>query len=67
MATGQSVSVLRDTTRCERYCPRNGNPHWRNQPVSSFHDLEMQSIQGQPVPFSDYQGKVCLIVNLASA
>ena len=35
--------------------------------MSTFHDLEMQSIQGQPVSFSDYEGQVCLIVNVASA
>ena len=34
--------------------------------MSSFHDLEMTSISGESVPFSSFEGKVCLIVNVAS-
>ena len=34
--------------------------------VSQFHSFEMDSITGEPVKFSDYEGKVCLVVNLAS-
>ena len=32
----------------------------------SLHDFEMASITGEPVSLSQYQGQVCLIVNLAS-
>lgn len=34
--------------------------------MAGFYDFEMQSIAGQPVPLSDFRGKVCLIVNVAS-
>jgi hypothetical protein len=34
--------------------------------MSRFHDLTMESITGEPVSFSDFQGKRCLIVNVAS-
>jgi len=34
--------------------------------MASFHDFEMQSITGESVALSDYSGKVCLVVNLAS-
>jgi glutathione peroxidase-family protein len=33
----------------------------------TFHDFEMDSITGQPVRLSDYAGRVCLVVNVASA
>jgi glutathione peroxidase len=33
---------------------------------NSFHDFEMSSITGEPARLSDYRGKVCLIVNVAS-
>jgi glutathione peroxidase-family protein len=35
--------------------------------MSTFHDLVMDSITGEPVAFSDYAGKLCLVVNVASA
>jgi glutathione peroxidase-family protein len=35
--------------------------------MSIFHDLEMLSITGEPVSLSDYAGRVCLVVNVASA
>lgn len=35
--------------------------------MATFHDFEMKSITGESVSFSDYDGQVCLIVNLASA
>jgi glutathione peroxidase-family protein len=35
--------------------------------MSQFHDLEMTSITGEPVSFTQYQGQLCLVVNLASA
>ncbi len=31
-----------------------------------FHDLEMTSIKGEQVSLGDYEGKVCLVVNVAS-
>jgi glutathione peroxidase-family protein len=34
--------------------------------MPSMHDFEMSSITGDLVAFSDYQGQVCLVVNLAS-
>lgn len=35
--------------------------------MSKFHDLTMKSITGEEVAFSSYQGKTCLVVNVASA
>jgi len=32
----------------------------------SFHDLQMTSITGDSVSFADFQGQLCLIVNVAS-
>ncbi len=34
--------------------------------MSAFHDLTMTSITGDTVAFSQYEGQVCLVVNLAS-
>jgi glutathione peroxidase-family protein len=34
--------------------------------MASFHDFEMESITGEPARLADYQGKVCLVVNVAS-
>ena len=34
--------------------------------MSRFTEFQMTSITGEPVAFSQYQGKVCLIVNVAS-
>ena len=34
--------------------------------MASFHDFELDSITGESVSLSDYEGKVCLVVNLAS-
>jgi len=34
--------------------------------MSAFHDLEMKSIKGEPVQFSGFKGKFCLVVNVAS-
>jgi glutathione peroxidase-family protein len=33
----------------------------------SFREFEMESITGESVSFSQYEGQVCLIVNVASA
>lgn len=35
--------------------------------MATFHDFEVQSITGETVSLSDYAGKVCLVVNVASA
>lgn len=34
--------------------------------MPSFHDFEMESITGESVALSSYEGQVCLVVNLAS-
>ncbi len=34
--------------------------------MASLYDFEMDSISGERVALSDYEGQVCLIVNLAS-
>ena len=34
--------------------------------MSAFHEFEMESINGEPIAFSEYEGKVCLVVNVAS-
>ena len=34
--------------------------------MSAFHDLTMNAITGEPVPFEQYKGAACLVVNLAS-
>ena len=34
--------------------------------MASIHDFEMVSITGESVSLSDYEGQVCLVVNLAS-
>ena len=35
--------------------------------MSRFHDMEMTSITGEPVRFAQFEGTICLIVNVASA
>ena len=34
--------------------------------MASVHDFQMESITGESVSLSDYNGKVCLVVNLAT-
>ena len=34
--------------------------------MASIHDFEMASITGESVSLSQYEGQVCLVVNLAS-
>ena len=34
--------------------------------MAGFHDLEMTSITGEPVNFSQYRDQLCLVVNVAS-
>lgn len=34
--------------------------------MARFHEFEMDSITGEKVDFSDYEGTTCLIVNVAS-
>jgi glutathione peroxidase-family protein len=35
--------------------------------MSTFHDFVMDSISGEPLAFSAFAGKLCLVVNVASA
>lgn len=35
--------------------------------MSTFHEFEMTSITGDQVSFDQYEGQLCLVVNLASA
>lgn len=35
--------------------------------MASMHDFEMNSITGESVSLADYAGRVCLVVNVASA
>jgi glutathione peroxidase-family protein len=34
--------------------------------VAPFHELTMESISGEDVSLADYEGTVCLVVNLAT-
>jgi glutathione peroxidase-family protein len=34
--------------------------------LMGFHDLEMISITGEVVSLGDFEGKICLVVNVAS-
>jgi glutathione peroxidase-family protein len=34
--------------------------------MTLFHDLEMNSITGEPLSFKQYKGQLCLVVNVAS-
>lgn len=34
--------------------------------LTGFHDLTMESITGEHVPFSRYEGQAVLVVNVAS-
>ncbi len=34
--------------------------------MAQFHDLKMKAITGEAVNFSNYKGKTCLVVNVAS-
>ena len=38
----------------------------RREPMPSMHDFTMASITGDDVALSEYEGRVCLVVNLAS-
>ena len=35
--------------------------------MSSFHEFEMTSITGDQVSFAQFEGQLCLVVNVASA
>ena len=39
----------------------------KEQKMSSMHDFQVTSITGEKVDLSDYKGKLCLVVNVASA
>jgi hypothetical protein len=43
-----------------------GNPDNKERTVSDLHDLEMTSITGDTIAFSDYRDQALLVVNLAS-
>ena len=34
--------------------------------MSSLHDFEVSSITGEPVRLSEFEGRLCLVVNVAS-
>ncbi len=34
--------------------------------MATLHDFEMASITGEPVKLSQYEGQICLVVNVAS-
>ncbi len=34
--------------------------------MSAFHDITMTSITGEPVSFETFQGRFCVVVNVAS-
>ena len=49
--------------------PRSGletSPPLRSA-LMEFHDITMTSITGDQVDFADYEGKLALVVNVASA
>ncbi|MFT4974719.1 MAG: hypothetical protein ACI8S6_000602, partial [Myxococcota bacterium] len=56
--------------RCKRRCGVEGEPAGMVTPTPggsmSFHDHTVQSITGDQVDLSDYEGTVCLVVNVAS-
>ncbi len=41
------------------------NPTEENT-MASIHDFEMTSITGESIELSSYEGRICLIVNVAS-
>jgi glutathione peroxidase-family protein len=34
--------------------------------MTRFHEFELHSIEGETVRFADYEGTVCLVVNVAT-
>ncbi len=34
--------------------------------MTQFHDLTMETLQGESVAFSEYKDRLCLVVNVAS-
>ncbi len=34
--------------------------------MASLHEFEVQSITGEPVHLSEFEGQLCLVVNVAS-
>ncbi len=34
--------------------------------MTRFHEFRMESLEGEPVDFSDFAGTACLVVNVAS-
>ena len=65
MSTSLSV-VGHGLTRCY---PRRAYDQYHLDSLaymSNFHDFEMTSITGDQVSFDQFQGQVCLVVNVAS-
>jgi hypothetical protein len=40
--------------------------HHEEPAMQSLHDLEATSITGEPIRLSEFEGQLCLIVNVAS-
>ncbi len=34
--------------------------------MASFHDFEVTSIEGEPIRLSQFEGQLCVVVNVAS-
>jgi len=58
---GISISV-----RLSALLPRSLFPSKSHSAASSIHEFTLNSIDGQPAPLAQFQGKVALIVNVAS-
>jgi len=59
----------RSPMRATQYQPVSVRPRCPGATVGrmSFHDITMTSIVGDQVDFSDYEGQLALVVNVASA
>jgi hypothetical protein len=63
------IHVTRSLMTTNKFPGQRGSP--RHDPIRSalmnFHDITMTSITGDQVSFADYEGKMALVVNVASA
>jgi hypothetical protein len=74
-ASSTNVQVLEKSQPLTRLplalCPLTGlgfpEPHPKGDSMPNFHDLEAQSITGEPTRLSQFEGQLCLVVNVASA
>ncbi len=65
--TFQFSPLLRPPAHGEIVYDRARSKHnKRRDQMSSFHDLDMDSITGERLGFDQYKGQACLIVNLAT-